>query len=98
MNQAATSLPAPAAPSRTILGQPFGITTLFLTEMWERFTYYGMRALLILFMAGARLPGRPGHQRQHPRAPSTGCTSAAPTCSGWPAAGSPTGCSVRSAP
>jgi len=56
MNQAATSLPAPAAP-RTILGQPFGITTLFLTEMWERFTYYGMRALLILFMAGALSQG-----------------------------------------
>src|SRR4029077_5094484 len=58
MNQAATSLPAPApAPPRTILGQPFGISTLFLTEMWERFTYYGMRALLILFMAGALSQG-----------------------------------------
>jgi POT family proton-dependent oligopeptide transporter len=56
MNQAAASVTAPA-PGRTILGQPFGITTLFLTEMWERFTYYGMRALLILFMAGAVAKG-----------------------------------------
>jgi POT family proton-dependent oligopeptide transporter len=61
MNQAATTLPAPATP-RTILGQPFGITTLFLTEMWERFTYYGMRALLILFMAGALSKGGLGIQ------------------------------------
>ena len=29
---------------------PRGLTTLFLTEMWERFGYYGMRALLILYM------------------------------------------------
>lgn len=38
---------------RTILGQPFGIATCFLTEMWERFTFYGMRAVLILFMVAA---------------------------------------------
>lgn len=31
-------------------GQPRGLTTLFFTEMWERFSYYGMRALLTLFM------------------------------------------------
>jgi len=41
---------AAAPPGRTIFGQPFGIATLFLTEMWERFTFYGMRAILILFM------------------------------------------------
>ncbi len=33
-----------------ILGHPRGLTTLFFTEMWERFSYYGMRALLVLFM------------------------------------------------
>ncbi len=33
-----------------LLGHPRGLWTLFLTEMWERFSYYGMRALLILFM------------------------------------------------
>ncbi|MFZ4985960.1 MAG: oligopeptide:H+ symporter, partial [Blastocatellia bacterium] len=31
-------------------GHPRGLTTLFFTEMWERFSYYGMRALLIIFM------------------------------------------------
>jgi POT family proton-dependent oligopeptide transporter len=55
MNQAAPA--APPVPGRTILGQPIGLATLFLTEMWERFTYYGMRALLILFMAGALAKG-----------------------------------------
>jgi proton-dependent oligopeptide transporter, POT family len=34
----------------SFLGQPRGLSTLFFTEMWERFSYYGMRALLILFM------------------------------------------------
>jgi len=32
------------------LGHPRGLSVLFFTEMWERFSYYGMRALLILFM------------------------------------------------
>ena len=31
-------------------GHPKGLYTLFLTEMWERFSYYGMRALLILYL------------------------------------------------
>src|SRR5258708_36979643 len=42
---------APVAPAdRELFGQPRGLYTLFFTEMWERFTYYGMRAMLILFM------------------------------------------------
>jgi POT family proton-dependent oligopeptide transporter len=36
--------------SRTFLGHPAGLFVLFLTEMWERFSYYGMRALLVLYM------------------------------------------------
>jgi POT family proton-dependent oligopeptide transporter len=40
-----------------LFGQPRGLATLFMTEMWERFTYYGMRAILILFMAGAVAKG-----------------------------------------
>ena len=36
-----------------LFGQPRGLATLFMTEMWERFTYYGMRAILILFMTAA---------------------------------------------
>ncbi|MGI9187177.1 MAG: peptide MFS transporter [Gaiellales bacterium] len=35
---------------RTLVGQPRALATLFMTEMWERFSYYGMRALLVLFM------------------------------------------------
>jgi POT family proton-dependent oligopeptide transporter len=43
---------ASAAPSDTILGHPKGLFVLFFTEMWERFSYYGMRALLVLYMTG----------------------------------------------
>ena len=38
-------------------GHPRGLTTLFFTEMWERFSYYGMRALLILFMVKTAADG-----------------------------------------
>ena len=37
-----------SAPRKTFLGHPRGLVILFLTEMWERFSYYGMRALLVL--------------------------------------------------
>jgi POT family proton-dependent oligopeptide transporter len=40
----------PASHDRSFFGHPRGLSTLFFTEMWERFSYYGMRALLILFM------------------------------------------------
>jgi proton-dependent oligopeptide transporter, POT family len=40
-----------------IAGHPRGLTTLFFTEMWERFSYYGMRALLILFMTASVAQG-----------------------------------------
>ena len=35
---------------KTILGHPRGLVILFLTEMWERFSYYGMRGLLIVYL------------------------------------------------
>jgi POT family proton-dependent oligopeptide transporter len=41
----------------TVFGHPKGLMTLFFTEMWERFSYYGMRALLILFMTTAVFEG-----------------------------------------
>ena len=47
-----------------LFGQPRGLATLFFTEMWERFTYYGMRAILMLFMAGAHRRRRPRPRRQ----------------------------------
>jgi POT family proton-dependent oligopeptide transporter len=40
----------PQASDTRFFGHPRGLSTLFFTEMWERFSYYGMRALLILFM------------------------------------------------
>src|SRR5215470_1723076 len=42
---------------REVFGQPRGLFTLFFTEMWERFTFYGMRAILILFMVDAASHG-----------------------------------------
>ncbi len=36
--------------SSTVLGHPSGLFVLFFTEMWERFSYYGMRAILVLFL------------------------------------------------
>ena len=45
------STPTDAPPSGTVLlGHPRGLLILFLTEMWERFSYYGMRSLLILYL------------------------------------------------
>ena len=41
-------------------GQPAGLSTLFFTEMWERMSYYGMRALLILYMTEATTAANPG--------------------------------------
>ena len=41
---------SPVKTERTILGHPPGLFVLFFTEMWERMSYYGMRALLVLYM------------------------------------------------
>jgi proton-dependent oligopeptide transporter, POT family len=41
-------------------GHPRGLSTLFFTEMWERFSYYGMRAILILFMTAKVTEGGMG--------------------------------------
>ena len=38
---------------KSFFGHPRGLATLFFTEMWERFSYYGMRALLVLFMVAS---------------------------------------------
>ncbi len=40
---------------RELFGHPIGLYILFLTEMWERFSYYGMRALLVLYMTTSTL-------------------------------------------
>lgn len=54
--------PAPAVAPST--GHPRGLATLFFTEMWERFSYYGMRALLVLFMVDAVQKGGLGMDDQ----------------------------------
>ncbi len=45
-----TAIPAEAERGREFLGHPRGLVILFFTEMWERFSYYGMRALLVLYL------------------------------------------------
>ncbi len=39
--------------NQSFFGHPKGLSTLFFTEMWERFSYYGMRAILVLYMVAA---------------------------------------------
>jgi len=51
------------AEDRSFFGHPKGLSTLFFTEMWERFSYYGIRPLLILFMTAAMLDGGFGFDR-----------------------------------
>ncbi len=51
------------APRTGFFGHPVGLRTLFLTEMWERFSFYGIRPLLILFMSAALLDGGFGFER-----------------------------------
>lgn len=43
----------PVLDDRALLGHPRGLGLLFVTEMWERFSYYGMRALLVLYLVNA---------------------------------------------
>jgi len=46
--------------SNMVLGHPAGLFVLFFTEMWERFSYYGMRAILVIFLTGSLLGDNPG--------------------------------------
>src|SRR5437588_1062255 len=47
---AVRALPIATAAPAQLFGHPRGLTFLFTTEMWERFSYYGMRSLLVLYM------------------------------------------------
>jgi POT family proton-dependent oligopeptide transporter len=49
----------------TWFGHPRGLSTLFFTEMWERFSYYGMRAFLILYMTASVANGGLGFDDRH---------------------------------
>jgi len=52
-----------AASDTSFFGHPRGLSTLFFAEMWERFSYYGLRPLLVLFMAAAITDGGFGFER-----------------------------------
>ena len=67
---AASPTPAPVSPALApyvndtrFFGHPRGLSTLFMTEMWERFSFYGLRPLLVLFMTAALLDGGFGFDR-----------------------------------
>lgn len=46
--------------SKTIFGHPTGLFILFFTELWERFSFYGMRAILVLYLTADTLGDNPG--------------------------------------
>ncbi|HEX7330818.1 MAG TPA: peptide MFS transporter, partial [Pyrinomonadaceae bacterium] len=52
-----------AVQDRSFFGHPRGLSTLFFTEMWERFSYYGIRPLLVIFMSAALADGGFGIER-----------------------------------
>src|SRR5260370_15567718 len=54
-----------AADDRGFFGHPRGLSTLFFTEMWERFSYYGMRALLTLYMTKTLAEGGLGFDEKY---------------------------------
>jgi len=53
----------PEVDKRGFFGHPKGLSTLFFTEMWERFSFYGLRPLLVLFMTAALADGGFGFER-----------------------------------
>ena len=54
---------APYQEDRGFFGHPRGLATCFFTEMWERFSYYGIRPLLVLYMTAALTSGGFGFER-----------------------------------
>ncbi|MGA9852794.1 MAG: peptide MFS transporter [Gammaproteobacteria bacterium] len=72
----------------TVFGQPRGLYTLFFTEMWERASYYGTRALLVLFLVDAVSNRRGGLGMSVPDATAvygvyTGCVYLVTLAGGW---------------
>jgi POT family proton-dependent oligopeptide transporter len=57
------STPIDPSTDRSFFGHPRGLSTLFFTEMWERFSFYGIRPLLVLFMTAALMDGGFGFER-----------------------------------
>ena len=83
--------PPPPLSDRAFFGHPRGLSTLFFTEMWERFSYYGMRALLLLYMTAPLTAGGLGFDAAQGRRRSTASTPRWSTWRRCRAAGSRTG-------
>ncbi len=62
---ASGSSPEAASIDRGFFGHPRGLSTLFFTEMWERFSYYGMRAILTLYMTKTLAEGGLGFDEKY---------------------------------
>ena len=72
--------------NKTLLGHPVGLFVLFFTEMWERFSYYGMRAILVLFLISTLAEGGFGWERSDASilyAWYTGLVYLSPLIGGW---------------
>src|SRR5439155_1039950 len=65
VTEAAVQVPEARLDTGGWRGHPRGLTTLFFTEMWERFSYYGMRAFLILYMTASTTAGGLGFDVAH---------------------------------
>ncbi len=66
---------------RTFFGHPRGLAVLFAAEMWERFSYYGMRAILVLYMV--HVLQYPDAQASHVYGLYTGLVWLTPIVGGW---------------
>ncbi len=60
MNDPSATTVATSDPGKQFLGHPRGLVTCFLVEFFERFTYYGMRSMLVPFLSAATLATNPG--------------------------------------
>jgi len=81
-------MPSSPPTAATLLGHPRGLFLLFATEMWERFSYYGMRALLVLYVVAATNAANPGLGWDEPQALKlygwyTGFVYLTPLVGGW---------------
>ncbi|HND19424.1 MAG TPA: MFS transporter, partial [Acidobacteriota bacterium] len=54
---ASMTMPSNQAPAKEFFGHPRGLSVLFFTEVWERLSYYGMRAILVLYMVASVADG-----------------------------------------
>src|ERR1041385_6246872 len=65
LNTMSTAQDATASHSHSFFGHPSGLSTLFFTEMWERFSYYGMRAILTFYMTKSFAEGGLGFDEKY---------------------------------